>query len=326
MDRAAAAGPRTGACHSSRMARFDDRATRPARGPADILRWKLGRRREPRPDDFAALDAVRPGLRSGAAEALAGGAPLACWVGHASWLWRLGGLLVAFDPILSPSISGAVRRLIPPGVEPAAVPPVDVVCVTHDHRDHMDLPTLRRLGPSPTYVVPLGNGPRLTRLGLPRVVELDWWQRHRIGDLEIELVPARHWSMRAPWNRNDTLWGGFVVRAPEGVAYHSGDTAWGDHFAEIGARAGAIDWAMLPIGGYAPRWFMEPQHVDPEEAGRAFVALGARRMLAMHWGTFRLTDEAVGEPPARLRAWWQAETLADDRLWILDAGETRAIE
>ena len=131
--------------------------------------------------------------------------------------------------------------------------------------------------------------------------------------------------MREPWNKNDTLWGGYVVRAPQGVAYHSGDTAWGEHFAEIGTRVGPIDWAMLPIGGYAPRWFMEPQHIDPDEAARGFTALGAKNLLAMHWGTFRLTDEAVGEPPHRLRAWWAEHALPADRLWILDVGESRSL-
>jgi L-ascorbate metabolism protein UlaG (beta-lactamase superfamily) len=210
---------------------------------------------------------------------------------------------------------------VPPAVPLAEMPAVDVVLVTHDHRDHMDLPTLARLPDTAQYIVPLGNSARLAHAN---IVELDWWQTHTIGALEITLVPARHWSMRAPWNRNDTLWGGYVIRAPEGIAYHSGDTAWGDHFAEIGSFA-AIDWAMLPIGGYAPRWFMEPQHVDPEEAARGFEALGARNLLAMHWGTFRLTDEPVGEPPARLRAWWRERGLAEDRLWICDIGEVRSL-
>jgi L-ascorbate metabolism protein UlaG (beta-lactamase superfamily) len=203
-----------------------------------------------------------------------------------------------------------------------AMPPVDVVLVTHDHRDHLDLPTIAKLPDSATYVCGLGNG---GRLGKPNVVELDWWERHTIGALTLEFVPARHWSMRMPWNRNDALWGGFVIRAPEGTAYHSGDTAFGEHFAEIRARCGAIDWAMLPIGAYAPRWFMEPQHMDPDEAGRAYEALGARELLAMHWGTFRLTDEAIGEPVERIRAYWAARALPPEHLWILDPGEPRAL-
>ncbi len=302
-------------------ARFADRATRPTRGPGDILRWKLGKK-EPRGDDFAALDAVRLQVAGGGAEALADGTPVAVWIGHATWALRLGGKLVVTDPIWSGSIGGAVRRLVAPGVPLAAMPPADVVLVSHDHRDHMDLPTLRRLPDAALYVVPIGNA---ARLGKPNVVELDWWDSHVIGDLTVTLVPARHWSMRMPWNRNATLWGGYVIRGPEGTAYHSGDTAWGEHFAEIRARVGAIDWAMLPIGGYAPRWFMAPQHIDPIEAAQAWEALGARHLLAMHWGTFKLTDEAIGEPPARLRACWAERGLDPARLWIVDPGAPRRL-
>jgi N-acyl-phosphatidylethanolamine-hydrolysing phospholipase D len=303
------------------MAQFDERATMPARGPRDILRWKLGKK-EPRSEDFAALDAVRLAVAEGGASALVGDAPVAVWIGHATWALRLAGKLIVIDPIWSRSISGAVRRLVGPGVALEAMPAIDIVLVTHDHRDHMDLPTLRRLPDEALYVVPIGNGPRL---GKPNVVELDWWQTHAVGDLAVTLVPARHWSMRMPWNRNATLWGGYVIRGPEGAAYHSGDTGWGDHFAEIGARTGPIDWAMLPIGGYSPRWFMAPQHIDPIEAGRAYEALGASHLLAMHWGTFRLTDEAIGEPPVKLRAYWTERALDPARLWILSPGEPRML-
>jgi L-ascorbate metabolism protein UlaG (beta-lactamase superfamily) len=304
------------------MARFDDRATQPSRGPSDIFKWKVLRRSDARPEDFATLDAIRPGIREGGAAALASGEPVAVWIGHATWALRLGGKLIVTDPVWSKALSGVVPRLVAPGVALDEMPPVDIVLVTHDHRDHMDLPTLAKLGDAPLYIVPTGNGPRIKH---PNVVELDWWQTHEVDGVAITLVPARHWSMREPWNKNATLWGGFVIRAREGTAYHSGDTALGEHFAEIAQRIGTIDWAMLPIGGYNPRWFMEPQHVDPVEAARGFEALGARNMLAMHWGTFRLTDEAVGEPPARLRAYWAERGLPDDQLWILDVGEARAL-
>jgi L-ascorbate metabolism protein UlaG (beta-lactamase superfamily) len=309
------------------MARFDDRATKPSRGPADIFKWKVLRKKDdaPRRADFAALDAIRPGVRDGGAAALASGDPVAVWIGHATWAVRLGGKLLVTDPIWSKAISGVVPRLVAPGVPLDAMPPIDIVLLTHDHRDHMDVPTLKQLGDAPLYIVPLGNAPRIAKLGARNIVELEWWQTHEVGDLAITLVPARHWSMREPWNKNDTLWGGYVVRGPEGTFYHSGDTAYGEHFAEIGARVGAIDWAMLPIGGYAPRWFMEPQHIDPIEAARGFASLGATNLLAMHWGTFRLTDEAVGEPPERLRAYWQEQGLAPQRPWICALGEPRAL-
>jgi N-acyl-phosphatidylethanolamine-hydrolysing phospholipase D len=305
------------------MGLFDDRATQPARGPADVLRWYvrdtlMGRRvRDPggytapvRPNDGAPLAAPEPSLT---------------WIGHATFVLRLGGKLVATDPVWSERISGVIRRKAPPGVALEQVPPLDVVTISHNHYDHLDLPTLRRLGKQTLIVTLLGNGRILRGAGFENVVELEWWQSHQAGALEITAVPARHWSMRMPWNRNDMLWGGFVYRGPEGVAYHSGDTALFDGFAEIGRRAGPIDWAMLPIGAYEPRWFMEPQHMNPEDAAQAFEALGARHLVAMHWGTFKLTDEPLAEPPARLRAFFDARGEAPERLWILDVGETRVL-
>jgi N-acyl-phosphatidylethanolamine-hydrolysing phospholipase D len=303
--------------------RFEHLATQPSRGPADVFRWYVldtlaGRRvRDPggytipvRPNDGALVAAAATSLT---------------WVGHATFVLKLGGQLVATDPVWSKRISGLIPRQAPPGVALEALPPLDVVTVSHNHYDHLDAPTLRRIGPRATYVTFSGNGAILRRAGLDKIVELEWWQSRRIGDLEITAVPARHWSMRAPWNRNDMLWGGFVYRGPEGVAYHSGDTALFDGFAEIGRRAGPIDWAMLPIGAYEPRWFMEPQHMNPEDAVEAFERLGARNLVAMHWGTFKLTDEPLGEPPTRLRARFAERGLEAARLWLFDIGETRAL-
>ena len=308
------------------MGQFDDRSTRPVRGPADMFKWKVLRKDpDPRGADFAELELVRPGSREGGAAALAVGGPCAVWIGHASWGLRLGGQLVVIDPVFSAALSGVVKRLVPPAFPVDECPAPDLVLVTHDHRDHLDLPSIAGLPATATYIVPLGNGPRIAKLGHPNVVELDWWQPYQHGSLEITLVPARHWSMRMPWNRNDTLWGGYIIRGPEGVAYHSGDTAWGDHFAEIGQRIGQIDWAMLPIGAYSPRWFMSAQHVNPDEALDGFTALGASNFLAMHWGTFKLTDEAVGEPQQRIRALWSERGLDPARLWLMDVGEARAL-
>jgi N-acyl-phosphatidylethanolamine-hydrolysing phospholipase D len=303
--------------------RFADRATRPSRGPTDILAWKLWRRGDPEAADHAALEQLRPALRKLTPDALAAPEAALTWLGHATFCLRLGGLAILTDPIFSRRIQNVVPRQCPLPIEVAALPKIDVVTVSHDHMDHMDFPSLRALGPGPLYVVPLGNAERLRALGLERVIELDWWQSHQEGKLTITLVPARHWSMRMPWTRNDTLWGGFVFRGPEGSAYHAGDTAIGDHYREIGQRLGPIDLAMLPIGAYSPRWFMAPQHQCPEEAGEGFLDLGARRFVAMHWGTFRLTDEPIGEPPVRLRAYFARHQLPSSRLWIPDIGERR---
>ncbi|WP_437950511.1 MBL fold metallo-hydrolase [Sorangium sp. So ce296] len=304
------------------MGRFDHLATRPIRGPADILRWKVvdaiaGRNRKD-PGGFSAP--VRPYDRA----LVAAAAPSLTWIGHASFLVTLGGARLLIDPIYRDG-PGPLRRLAPPGIPLGELPPVDAVLITHNHRDHLDTWTLSRLGSAPVYVAPVGHEAVLREAGAERIVELEWWGSAVVGGVEITLVPARHWSMRFPWDRNDALWGGYLMRAAEGTAYHSGDTAFFDGFAEIGRRAGAIDWAMLPIGAYDPRWFMEPQHMCPEEAIEASVLLGAYRLVAMHWGTYRLTDEPPGEPPERTRAGWQARGLPEDALWILDIGETRAL-
>lgn len=305
------------------MGRFDDRATQPARGPADLWRWRvadtLGGRRV-KEDDPTYITPVRaPDL-----PLLASPAPSLTWIGHATFALRLGGKLIATDPVWCERMA-VVKRLAPVGVPLEQLPPVDIVTVSHNHYDHLDAPTIARLGDGPLYLTPLGNGRWLRKAGATNVVELDWWQSHTAGDVEITLVPARHWSMRMPWNRNDALWGGFVYRSKEGVAYHSGDTALFDGFTEIGRRMGPIDWAMLPIGAYEPRWFMEPQHMNPEDAAEAFVRLGARTLCAMHWGTFKLTDEPLGEPPRRIRKVFAERGLAEDRLWVFDIGETHAL-
>jgi L-ascorbate metabolism protein UlaG (beta-lactamase superfamily) len=306
------------------MARFSDRATQPARGPLDLLRWNVLDRMTGRALPRDRTGYVPP-VRPSDPQRLHRPEPSLTWVGHATFAARLGGKLVATDPIFSDRIMGTVKRLAPPGVALADLPQLDVVTVSHNHLDHMDLPTLRRIGPRARYVVPLGNGDTLRREGLHDIVELDWWETHEVGDLRITCVPARHWSMRAPWNRNEALWGGFVLSSAEGTVYHSGDTAYFDGFAEIAARCGAIDFALLPIGAYEPRWFMEPQHMNPEDATQAFVDLGARTLVAMHWGTFRLTDEPAGEPPERIRLAFAERGLDPARLWILDIGENRGL-
>jgi L-ascorbate metabolism protein UlaG (beta-lactamase superfamily) len=309
------------------MARFSHLATSPSRGPADLLRWRvldtIAGRRVRDPAGYEYTTPVRP--NDGAMVSSA--APSLTWIGHATFVLRLGGLLVATDPIWSERISGVIKRLAPPGLALENMPPIDVVTVSHNHYDHLDVPTLRRIGKQAVYVTLLGNAQFLRGAGLDddKIVELDWWQSHRVGALEITAVPARHWSMRAPWNRNDALWGGFVFRGPEGAAYHSGDTALFEGFTEIGQRTGPIDWALLPIGAYEPRWFMEPQHMNPEDAGQAFERLGARRLVAMHWGTFKLTDEPLGEPPARIARYFDEHGLDRERLWLLDVGETRLL-
>jgi L-ascorbate metabolism protein UlaG (beta-lactamase superfamily) len=284
--------------------------TTPDKGFLDLVKWQATRKRVKKPF-------VTP-LVANDGSALDDPSPHVTWVGHASFTFRLGKKLVAADPIWAERL-GHIKRNAPPGLpEPRA----EIVTVSHAHYDHLDLPTLKRFAEDTLFIVPKDNGDILKGM---RVIELDWWQSHREGDLEITLVPAQHWSMRAPWDRNKRLWGGFVYQSHEGTAYHAGDTAFSERvFAEIGRRF-PIDWAMLPIGAYEPEWFMSPQHQGPEEAGRAWEILGAKNLLAMHWGTFQLTDEWLGDPPARIAKWFEDQRHDPSRLWLMKVGETRAL-
>ncbi len=289
---------------------------------ARILKWKTGlhhERRPPSPMTGVPVPTVPNdgrALRRAAEDALT-------WVGHATFLVQLGGRSALIDPVMSESIAaGLVRRNVAPGLSWAALPRIDVVLVTHNHRDHMDAPTLKTLGPDPVYVVPQGLGRWFERAGLRRVLEMAWWQREEVEGLGITFVPAEHWSRRGLLDINATWWGGYVIERGGLRVYHSGDTAWFDGFALIGERCGAIQAAMLPIGAYAPRWFMRRQHMDPADAVRAFCALGAARFVAMHWGTFKLTDEDLREPPQLLARAWQRANLAGERLAVPAIGET----
>jgi L-ascorbate metabolism protein UlaG (beta-lactamase superfamily) len=247
--------------------------------------------------------------------------PTLTWIGHASYLVQLGGRSILTDPVLSPRIVTLARH-VPPGLDWSALPRVTAVTVSHNHMDHMDAPTLRRLGPDVTYLVPSGLAGWFRRAGLTRVVELAWWDAAEVDGVRFTFVPAHHWSRRGLFDTNASLWGGFVMEADGLRVYHAGDTALFDGFAEIGARVGPIDAALLPIGAYEPRWFMQSQHMNPQDAVAAFTALGARRFVAMHWGTFKLTDEALDEPPRVLRAEWAARNLPDARLAVPAIGET----
>ena len=299
--------------------------TTPDKGLKDILKWQIGDRLAGKRTPTSNDGFVTPRRAHDEALIKSSNGSLT-WIGHATFAMRLGGKLIVTDPIWSERLSPVTKRLCEPGIALHAMPKIDVVTVSHSHFDHLDMPTLKRIGPDVLYVVPKDVGELLINGGLRNVVELGWWESHRLGDVKITLVPAQHWSMRFPWDRNKRLWGGFIYESPEGVAYHAGDTAMSERmFREIHARHDHIDWAMLPIGAYDPPWFMKPQHMGPEEALAAFEILGAKNLCAMHWGTFKLTDEPISEPPARLREAWSRTNHAVDRQWIFDIGEGRAL-
>lgn len=287
----------------------------------DLIRWQLGLHperwpRTPRtgvPVPFVNNDGSR--LRGAGRDTLT-------WIGHASFLLQVGGRSLLIDPVICHALSGVVRRNVPPGLDWQALPRIDAVLITHNHRDHMDVPTLRRLGPDPQYLVPRGLGGWFQRQGFGRTTEVGWWQDTGVGDVRVTFVPAQHWSRRHLTDMNTSWWGGYVIAHGDTRVYHSGDTAWFDGFAQIRERLGTPDLAILPAGAYAPRWFMRQQHLDPADAVRAFETLGARRFVAMHWGTFKLSDEGLADPPHVLRDAWRARGLDESRLLIPAVGET----
>ncbi|MGH3934926.1 MAG: MBL fold metallo-hydrolase [Pseudonocardiaceae bacterium] len=244
------------------------------------------------------------------------------WLGHASFLLRLGGHTVAVDPVLSPRILGAGQRFTPPGLE--RLPPLDLLLISHNHYDHLDAPTVRTVARDTPVAVPGGLGRWFRCRGFTAVTELDWWESVRFGALEVTFVPARHWSRRAVFDHCATLWGGWVLTESGGLrVYHAGDSAYGPFLAEIGSRYPGIAAAMLPVGAYAPRWFMQNMHMDPEEAVRSAGDVGARVMVPMHWGTFWLSREPALEPIERTRAAWIAAGRNRADLWDLAVGESR---
>ena len=187
-----------------------------------------------------------------------------------------------------------------PGLAFEDIGRIDFVVISHNHYDHLDIGTLKALADrGTTFFTPLANAKTLERHGIGPVVEMDWWEKHEIGGVELHCMPARHWSRRGIADMDRALWSGWIVKAEDRKFFFAGDTGMFPGFAEIGAKFGLIDLAAIPIGAYEPREMMEPAHLNPEEAIQAVVALGAVRSVAMHFGTFDLTDEPIDEPPKR---------------------------
>lgn len=293
----------------------------PPRSFRDVLRWKLTGHPEPWPRSVG--DAPAPPLPE-----LGGGGMSATFLGHATILLRLPGLTVLTDPIFSKRASPfsfvGPARVRPAAFDADALPRLDAVLVSHNHYDHMDLPTLKALARrgAETVLTPVGNGRWLKAAGFARVIELDWWESVEIGGGRVTLTPAQHWSSRSPFDRNKALWGGFRLDAGERSAFFPGDTGYGPHFVMIRERCGPVDLAVLPIGAYEPRWFMAPAHMDPFDAVKAHGDLGASASAAMHWGSFRLTDEGIEAPVRRLEEARREAGVEDESFRVLAHGES----
>jgi L-ascorbate metabolism protein UlaG (beta-lactamase superfamily) len=251
------------------------------------------------------------------------------FVNHSTVLVQMDGVNVLTDPIWSERASpvswAGPRRHRPPGIRFEDLPPIDAVLVSHNHYDHMDLPTLRRLSAAhhPRIFVGLGNSAFLAAHGLARSRDCDWWESLTLAPgVTLTAVPARHFSSRTPLDRDRTLWCGWVVTGPSESFYFAGDTGWGSHFRQIRERFPGLRLALLPIGAYRPRWFMSQAHIDVEEAFRAQEVLGAETAVAIHFGTFAQADDGESEPLEALNAELASRPDLTSRFLALDNGQS----
>jgi len=300
----------------------------------DLLRWfrERGRTRRERPDPPASVF-ERKTPRFGQVEGQGGVG--VTWLGHSTVLLEFQGLTVLTDPILSehaaPLPLPRLRRWVPAPVGVAGLPHVDLVLVSHNHYDHLDRPTVRALArrfPEAIWCTPLGNGALLRRFGARLVHEMDWWEEMELTGGRVTCTPAQHFSARGLHDRDRALWSGFALRISGRSAWFAGDSGYFGGFREIGERVGPFDLALVPTGAYDPRWFMRPVHMDPTEGVQAVLDVAARglpRLVPIHWGTFKLTDEPMDEPPRLTREAWSAAGLPVDHLWLLAHGETRVL-
>ena len=273
-----------------------------ARGWLDLLRWKLTSRPEPSPQFIADVEPSIPPHR------VEGDDLRVTLVNHSTVLLQQATANILTDPIwsqrASPFSSIGPRRRRSPGVRKEDLPPIDIVLISHNHYDHLDLPTLRWLAQrgGSVFIAPTGVARLLRSENITPVHELDWGQSHTLGQTTIHCVPAIHFSARGVFDRNKTLWCGYLIECRNRTVYFAGDTGFGGHFSQIRTRFGPPRLALLPIGAYEPRWFMSPIHMSPEEALQAHRILGAQTSIAIHHGTFQLADESIDSPARQLLA------------------------
>ena len=253
------------------------------------------------------------------------------WVGHATVLVQIAGKNILTDPHFSERTSpvqwAGPKRVAPLGLSLEDLPHIDIVVISHDHYDALDEQTIMNLhqrpgGEKTTFFVPLGLKNWFKKRGVQGVVKLDWWDRHQTDALEVIAVPVQHWGKRGFFGRNQNLWAGWVLNADGFRFFFSGDSGYCPHFKDIGKKLGPFDLAAIPIGAYEPRWFMRHHHVTPEEALKIHLDISSNKSVAIHWGTFILTDEPLDEPPARLKKALQEKEMGEDTFMVLKHGET----
>jgi L-ascorbate metabolism protein UlaG (beta-lactamase superfamily) len=276
--------------------RFQNPGNAKAKGLPEVIQWMLQRQRGPWTEITTTKRAVEP------ASAIDNGIRVT-FINHTTFLIQTAGLNILTDPVYSERVSpftwAGPRRMRPPGIDFNELPNIDVVMISHNHYDHLDIATVSKLKAvfDPQFVVPLGVGAFLKKNNITRYLELDWWQTAEVDSVVFQSVPAQHFSGRGLSDRDATLWCGYVLHSAGGTLYFAGDTGYNEKtFVEIGERCGPVDVAIIPIGAYKPAWFMSPVHCSPAEAVRIHRDVKAKRSIAAHFGTFPLADDGQDEP------------------------------
>ncbi len=277
--------------------KFGDADEGKARNLYDIIKWGLSGKK----GEWEKLPHIKDENRP--ASGIADDNIAVTFVNHSTFLIQMDGLNILTDPIWSERASPyswiGPKRMRPPGIRFEDLPEIDLVLISHNHYDHLDLPTVLLLKDTfdPVFITPLGVAQFLSQHNISVTVDLDWWDEHEINErFSINAVPARHFSGRGVFDRDKTLWCGYVIHNRSHTIYFAGDTAYGDFFSEICNRFSRIDLALIPIGTYKPRWFMQPIHTDPSEAVQIHKDVNARQSIGTHFGTFPLADEGMDEP------------------------------
>ena len=256
-------------------------------------------------------------------------APTLTWVGHATLLLQVAGVNILTDPHFSDRASpfsfAGPRRATPPGIALGDLPPIDAVLISHNHYDHLDEESIVAIAQrhAPQFFVPLKLGGQVREMGAQKVREMDWGEAAEIGGVRITAEPCHHWSARGMFDRNETLWASYVVAHGNSRLLFIGDTGYSADFAALGEKYNGFDWAAIPIGAYAPRWFMKEAHINPQEAVQIFQELRARNAVATHWGVFPLTNEPLDEPPQKLREALAAASINPAAFRAWQHGESR---
>ena len=255
------------------------------------------------------------------------------WIGHASFLINLDGTIILTDPIFSKRASPVgifgPKRLIPPALNITDLPKIDLVTISHNHYDHLDINSLVKISknnPDAQFLVPKGDKKILTKRGIENVSEFLWWENSIVKNLKMTFTPVQHWSARGLGDRNKSLWGGWFFETSEFNLFHAGDTGYSNDFLMTREKLGSPEYALIPIGAYSPEWFMAENHVNPKDALQIAIDLEAKKSIGMHWGTFILTDEAVTEPPQLLQSALKERDLPKDYFITLKPGDYELIE